>query len=575
MKSTSVSRVLVEKNIPIPLRDGVVTYADIFRPADGDPVPGIITRTPYDKEVFAAAALPIMPSALKLAERGYAVAVQDVRGRFSSEGEFNPFVNEADDGYDSVEWLAAQPWCDGGVAIYGPSYVGATTLLAARAKPPSLKCAIPIITADDYYDGWTYQGGALQLGFTTFWGLGLAAAQALGRDRGLDPDHLAAAGQALLDPAATVATRPLAAMPGLSEPALAPWYRDWIGHDQRDAYWEALRHSDDYARYEIPMFHVGGWFDIFGIGTVRNFRGMSAASPADHHLLIGPWSHTYYDRYLGELDFGPTGSAAFSGAVLDYNRFLDWRLKGVEADLPAVRYFLMGANEWRQADQWPPAEASTQNWFLDSGGNANSARGDGALATTPAPADSIPDRFFYDPLRPVPSEGGPTLQANIGLPGPRDQSRIEARDDVLCYTSEPLAEPLVVAGPVKVVVWAVTDAPDTDFTAKLVDVHPDGRPVSLCDGILRARFRQSFTEPRPVPAGEPIRYEIDLASTAVVFAPGHCIRLEVSSSNFPRFDANPNTGESIAAETEIWPALQYVLHDEEHPSAIELSVLPA
>ena len=235
----------------------------------------------------------------------------------------------------------------------------------------------------------------------------------------------------------------------------------------------------------------------------------------------------------------------------------------------------MGANEWREADQWPPAEASTQSWFLDSGGNANSDRGDGALATTPAPADSIPDRFFYDPLRPVPSEGGPTLQANIGLPGPRDQSRIEARDDVLCYTSEPLDGALtVVAGPVKVVLWTVTDAPDTDFTAKLVDVHPDGRPVSLCDGILRARFRQSFTEPRPVPAGEPIRYEIDLASTAVVFAPGHCIRLEVSSSNFPRFDANPNTGESIAAETEIWPALQYVLHDEEHPSAIELSVLP-
>ena len=277
--SPTVSRVLVEKNIPIPLRDGVVTYADIFRPADGDPVPGIITRTPYDKEVFAAAALPIMPSALKLAERGYAVAVQDVRGRFSSEGEFNPFVNEADDGYDSVEWLAAQPWCDGGVAIYGPSYVGATTLLAAKAKPPSLRCAIPIITADDYYDGWTYQGGALQLGFATFWGLGLAAALALGRDRGLDPDHLAAAGQALLEPHATARTRPLAAMPGLSQPALAPWWPDWIGHDSRDDYWEALRHSDDYSRYEIPMYHVGGWFDIFGVGTVRNFRGMSAASP--------------------------------------------------------------------------------------------------------------------------------------------------------------------------------------------------------------------------------------------------------------------------------------------------------
>ncbi len=569
----TVSRVLVEKNIPIPLRDGVVTYADIFRPADGSPVPGIITRTPYDKEVFAAAALPIMPAALKLAERGYAVAVQDVRGRFSSEGDFNPFVNEADDGYDSVEWLAAQPWCDGGVGIYGPSYVGATTLLAAKANPPSLKCAIPIITADDYFDGWTYQGGALQLGFTTFWGLGLAAAQALGRERGLDPEHLAAISQALLSPEETINSRPLAAMPGLSQPAIAPWYRDWLSHDKRDEYWEALQHSDDYSRYEIPMFHVGGWFDIFGIGTVRNFCGMTASSTSEQHLLLGPWSHSYYDRYLGERDFGPTGSAAFSGAVADYNRFLDKHLKGIDTDIPPVRYFLMGKNEWCESEHWPPAEAQATSLFLQSPGNANSNRGDGVLSSSPASGDQIPDRYFYDPLRPVPSEGGPILQANIGLPGPRDQSRIEARDDVLCYTTEPLIEPLAVVGPVKVVLWAVTDAPDTDFTAKLVDVFPDGRPVSVCDGIIRARFRDSFSEPSEVPAGEPIRYEIDLASTAIVFASGHCIRLEVSSSNFPRFDANPNTGEQIATETEIWPALQYILHDERHPSVIELSVL--
>ncbi|MCY3602410.1 MAG: CocE/NonD family hydrolase [Chloroflexi bacterium] len=393
-------------------------------------------------------------------------------------------------------------------------------------------------------------------------------------DRGLDPAHLAAAGQALLEPHETARTRPLAAMPGLSQPALAPWWPDWIGHDSRDEYWEALRHSDDYSRYEIPMYHVGGWFDIFGIGTVRNFRGMSAASPAAHHLLMGPWSHAYYDRYLGERDFGPTAAAAMSGAVLDYNRFLDRHLKGVEADLSPVRYFLMGANEWRQSGQWPPAEAETVSWHLHSGGNANSARGDGSLSTTVPAGDEVPDRYFYDPLRPVPSEGGPTLHSAIGLPGPRDQSRIEARDDVLCYTSEPLDRPVVVAGPVKVVLWTVTDAPDTDFTAKLVDVQPNGTPISVCDGIIRARFRDSLSEPTPVPEGEPACYEIDLASTAIAFEPGHCIRLEVSSSNFPRFDANPNTGGPLATETEIWPALQYVLHDEDHPSALELCVLP-
>ncbi|MCZ6708423.1 MAG: CocE/NonD family hydrolase, partial [Chloroflexi bacterium] len=302
----SVSRVLVEKNISIPLRDGVVTRADLYRPADGPATPAIVTRTPYDKERTGAGLVAVMPSALKMAERGYAVVVQDTRGRYASEGVFEPFMDEGPDGYDTIEWIAAQQWCEGGVAIYGPSYVGATTMLAAREQPPSLKCAIPIITADDYYDGWTYQGGAYQLGFATLWGMGLATALFEGQERGLDPAHRTELIAALNAAPATLARRPLSAIAGISN-EVAPWWKDWIAHERRSDYWERVRPSAEYSRFNVPMFHVGGWFDIFGLGTVRNFRGISEASVAPQHLLMGPWAHTYYDRYLGELDFGTTG----------------------------------------------------------------------------------------------------------------------------------------------------------------------------------------------------------------------------------------------------------------------------
>ncbi len=570
----SVRSVLVEKNVRIPLRDGVQTYADVYRPADGPPLPAIVTRTPYDTEQSAASTLAVMPSPLKFAERGYVVVVQDVRGRYSSEGEFDPFRNEALDGYDTVEWAAAQDWCDGGVAIYGPSYVGATALLAARERPPSLKCAIPIITADDYYDGWTYQGGAFQLGFATTWGMNLAATLYLRAGHRADPRHAETLISALADGARTLALRPYTEMPGISARDVAPWWPQWLANDRRNEFWDAVRPSASYEAFDVPMLHVGGWFDLFGLGTVRNYRGLSAQGNAQQHLIIGPWAHIYYDRYMGEMDFGPTGSAATSGVIGRYNRFLDQHLKGIDADVPSVRYFLMGANEWRQADAWPPPGGSEQKLYLHSGGSANSARGDGELSGDAPQGSQTPDRFLYDPAHPVFSEGGPTYQSEYGLPGPRDQRFVEQRDDVLCYTTPPLAEPVTVAGPVSLELWAVSDAPDTDWTAKLVDVDTDGKAVSLCDGIIRARFRNSLSEPQPLTPGRPERYTIDLANTAFRFDVGHRIRLEVSSSNFPRFDPNPNTGASTASDTQTRPAVQHVLHDDGRPSALSLWVIP-
>ena len=570
----TVSRVLVEKHVTVPLRDGVETCGDVYRPADGPPVPGLVTRTPYDKEAIGRTA--VLPAPLKIAEQGYAVLVVDVRGRFSSQGEFHPFVNEGRDGYDTVEWMAAQPFCDGNVGIFGLSYYGATTLLAAKERPPSLRCAIAAITASDYFDDWTHYGGALQLGFSGTWGMGLAAAQLLREDNGVAPADAEALAAAAAAPPQTLRHRPLIEMPGVSRPKVAPYWAEWLEHDRRDDHWEALRISRDYAAIELPVMHVGGWFDLFTLGTVRNFMGMQAAGKAPQRLWMGPWSHTSYERYHGEVDFGATAPVILCGIADAYAAFLDQHLRGgppPESD-PVVRYFLMDANEWRDADAWPPPEAEARSLQLRSGGRANSARGDGALSEEPPAAEEPPDRYLYDPERPVPTEGGSLLQASVGQPGPRDQRAIEARDDVLCYTTPPLAEPLTVAGPVSVQLWAVTDAPDTDWTAKLVDVHPDGRALGLCDGIRRASFRDSLSEPAPVTPGEPVRYEIELGSTAYRFAAGHRVRLDVSSSNFPRFDANPNTGEPSWKAAETRPAVQQVLHDGGHPSALRLWVLP-
>ena len=570
----AVERVLVEKNVTVPMRDGVETYGDVYRPADGAPAPGIVSRTPYDKEALGG--LRALPSALKLAEAGYAVLVTDTRGRFSSQGEFRPFVDEGRDGFDTVEWLAAQEYCNGNVGIFGASYFGATTMLAARERPPSLRCAISIITASDYFDDWTHYGGAFQLGFSGSWGLGLAAAQLLRAEHGVAPEDAAGLMAAAADPAAALAQRPLPELPGLSLPAVAPWWAEWLEHDRRDAFWEDMRLSRDYEDFEVPILHVGGWFDLFSLGTVRNFVGLQQAGKAPQRLWMGPWSHSSYERYHGDVDFGGTGAVLFSGLPAAYDAFFDQHLRGAPAPAPdpAVRYFVMGANAWREAEAWPPPEASELRLHLRSGGAANSARGDGALAEQAPAAGEPADRYVYDPQRPVPTEGGCLLQAPIGQAGPRDQRAIEARDDVLCYTSEPLTEPLTVAGPVSVELWAVTDAHDTDWTAKLVDVHPDGLALGLCDGIRRASFRDSLSEPAPVTPGEPTRYAIELSSVAYRFAPGHRVRLEVSSSNYPRFDANPNTGEASWKAVETRPALQQVLHDDAHASALRLWVTP-
>ena len=572
------NNVIVEKNVRIPMRDGVILRGDVYRPVDslepGRAVPGVATRTPYDKEQSGAGLVAVMPNALKLAERGYAVVVCDTRGRYASEGDFNPFHQEGPDGFDTLEWVAAQPWCDGQTAIYGPSYVGATTMLAAREAPPSLRCAVPIITADDYYDGWTYQGGAFQLGFVGLWGTGLAATSYLQHEHSRPAEAVSALQEGLLGNSFRfLGKRPIAELGGISEPGVAPWWRDWVGHDSRDGFWEGIRHSADYSRFAVPMLHIGGWFDIFGIGTVRNFRGLSAAGRAAQQMIIGPWAHTHYERRLGELDFGATGAAAAANVIGDVNRFLDRHLKGRESELAPVRWFLMGANEWRESASWPPPEAERRAFYLGSQGGATMHYGDGRLDDECPAEDERWDSYMYVGYKPVMTEGGSILQIAIGSPGPRDQSRVESRDDVLCYSTAPLARALDVAGPVTVELFVSSDRPDTDFTAKLVDVHADGTPISLTDGIMRARFRNGFEREELLEAGKIARVEIDLASIAHRFQAGHRIRLEVSSSNYPRFLPNPNTAEPPNQASDMRTAVNNIHRGGATPSALHLHVV--
>ena len=495
-----------------------------------------------------------------------------------------PFVNERQDGYDTLDWLVAQPWCDGNVGMFGGSYVGLTQWQAAISGHPALKAIAPNVTAADYHAGWAYQGGAFQLGFNLSWTLSALAINTVLRKRKEDP-AAEASFQALLDAADTLpeefARLPLGGHPVLAE--FAPYYDDWLNHPTDDAFWASLAVSTHYAGLNVAALNIGGWYDIFLKGTLDNFTGMRAAAPPAlrdrQRLLLGPWNHGGMTRGnpIGSHDFGMRAT----GAVIDADgiqlRWFDRWLRGIAngvASEPPVRLFVMGANQWRDEQEWPLARTDWQAWFLHSGGRANSRHGDGTLSRE-SPADEPPDAYVYNPRDPVPTVGGGLCcNAVFSQGGAYDQRGVEERADVLVYTTPPLDQPVEVTGPVRLVLWARSSAVDTDWTAKLVDVAPCGYARNLTDGILRARYRESMGEGRLLPVGEVMEYEVDLWATSNRFLAGHRMRLEVSSSNFPRFDRNPNTGEQPGRSAAMESAMQTVFHAAEYPSRLILPVIP-
>jgi uncharacterized protein len=570
--SAQTLSVKVERDIPAKMRDGIILKADIYRPEAEGTFPVLLQRTPYNKMGWS------VDFAYKAAAHGYIVVIQDVRGRYTSDGEWYTFIHEAEDGYDTVEWAAALPQSNGKVGMFGGSYVGATQMLAATAHPPHLAGICPVVTASNYHDGWTYQGGAFEQWFNESWTSGLAQ------------DTLNRAVQKATNARIGDGVLPLTSYPlfNFSPPgavsaetsALAQYFIDWLAHPNYDDYWKKLTIEDHYPDIRVPALHIAAWYDIFLGGSLRNYAGLkSRAATADarkgQRLLVTIGGHAGSGRKIGAVDFGPEALKFEEGDIT--LRWYDFLFKGIQndfADGKPVKIFVMGANQWRNEDDWPLARAKNAKYFLHSQGPANSAKGNGTLSTTAPTAEPV-DKFTYDPAKPVPTIGGPLCCDSVHLvPGPEDQRPLEERDDVLIYSTSPLDHDVEVTGPVNLEFFASSSAIDTDFTAKLVDVFPNGSAINLTEGILRAKYRDSQETPTPLTPGTIYAFTIDLWATSNVFRTGHRIRLEISSSNFPRFDRNLNTGKSAATSAKFVTATNTILHDAAHPSALVLPIVP-
>ena len=576
--------VLVERDVPATMRDGATLMSNVYRPADGGPYPVLLARLPYGKDLTLGASV-LDP--VKAAGAGYVVVVQDVRGRYRSEGKFTPFVREYEDGYDTVEWAASLPGSDGSVGMHGLSYFGKTQWHAAVMRPPSLRSMAPVQTWGNHLSGVQMRGGVQELGLMQFWAQTSLTLDLLFRKYADEREKI---GEKLPDLISTIDellagggydVLPLKNLPNPDE--LAPFVAGGFGRGVDDEAWDYLNIDGRYESVDAPTFHIGGWYDCFVGETLKQYEAMKKLSDEREtrppRLMVGPWTHGNFESTLGDLDFG-IGS---SGAFLDYGgdltdahlRWFDATLKGEEEaleDTPPAKLFVMGENRWRAYEEWPPPGSREEEWFMIS---------DGSLRRGPGKAGDEPASYDYDPDDPVPTVGGPILLADIHRPGPRDQREIEDRPDVLVYTSQVLEGHYTVLGPVNATLFAASSAPDTDFVVRLVDVHPDGRAICVCDGILRASARESYpasgvvrpVAPSPVEPGGVYEYLIDLWATGIAFLPGHRIRVQITSSSHPRWERNLNTGEGAFGSSRTEVAHQTIFHDAGRPSRITLNVV--
>ncbi|MFN0179583.1 MAG: CocE/NonD family hydrolase [Gemmatimonadales bacterium] len=553
----------VRFGVETPMRDGVKLVSDLWLPAnEGGRFPVILVRTPYERTMELVPENRPPAIGQYFARHGYAWMIQDTRGRGDSEGTFAFFRDDGRDGYDTIEWIAQQPWSNGRVCTMGVSYLGTVQWLAARERPPHLVCIAPTAAAGRWLDELPYLGGALQVQFMLGWSYRTAGRSYAGGNA------------TLLDWEAIYRHRPLATMDQAVGRTI-PFWQEIVAHPTFDDYWRRITFGERDFALDLPALHITGWFDWDQPGALFYWRGMQRHSPAAsrQYLVVGPWTHpqtwTGGQLSLGEWRF--SGESVFDLKPI-HLAFFDRYLKGNAgaATLPKARIYLTGANVWREGDTYPPAAVRTERFYLHSGGRANSLAGDGTLSRR-EPAAEPPDRFDYDPTRPVPS--------SIGGADPRgiDHRAIERRDDVLVYTSEPLTDTLVIAGPTTVSLVAATDGRDTDFTVKLLDVQPDGRALKLGPtevGVIRARYRHGRDRTVLLEPGSVEGYRIELFDIGHAFLPGHRIRLEITSSAFPFIDANTNTGDPPATDTRTRIARQTVYHEAGRASFLELPVWP-
>ncbi len=553
LQAVAATGVIPEVGLRVPMRDGVRLATDVYRPDVARRVPAILVRTPYGKP------RQLIPYYRAFVDRGYAVVIQDVRGRYGSEGVFDPPRQEVADGGDTLDWIARQPWSNQRVGMLGGSYLGIAQWKAALSGNSHLKAIFPVVAGcDEYRDRFYSRGGAFKLGQRLVWMSENVRAREFRRP----------------EMAKFIWHLPLRSSDRTATGRTVGFFQSAINHPAYDAYWRGLSTAEQIERVRVPVFIAGGWFDNFVESDLEAFQALRALG-RPVRAMIGPWAHSMAYEFPG------VGLGA--GAKVPLRRWqLEWFDRYVRDGAPPnavppgapLRIFVMGINQWRDEQEWPLARARVTHFYLASNGRANSAAGDGVLRLTPSASFGAPDSFIYDPRSPVPTTGGAICcNHEILPPGPLDQRAVERRSDVLVYSTSPLHDDVEVTGPVRAVLWVSTTAPDTDFTVKLVDVYPDGTARILTDGIQRLRYRESLAASSPVEPGKVYRITVEAGVTSNVFLKGHRIRVEIASSNFPRFDRNPNTGAFVADEKQTRKAAQTVFHDHARPSHVLLQLV--
>ncbi|MCY3778056.1 MAG: CocE/NonD family hydrolase [Candidatus Aminicenantes bacterium] len=541
--SQPVHEIIDESKMPVPMRDGVNLAAHVYRPDAPGKFPTLMLlryfRAPFQNE-----------HAEYFAKRGYAVALVDSRGRYDSGGTWVPYVNEPRDGYDAQQWLGQQPWSNGEIGTMGISYNGFTQVMPAPLGSPYLKCLVPRENQQTNF-GHLYNDGVMQL--NVVFEFGLFTKQG-------------AQTQKIL-PAEDPHSRRLPLMAAVDDFPQVQHVKDWFAHARYDEYWEAYGIKEKYGQIQVPAYFMTGWYDNLVHEGWRNFKGFteeggSEAARKGTKILVGPWVHGGTNSYPELLDVEL--------------RWYDYWLKGIQNGIdaePPIKIFVMGPDVWRFENEWPLARTRFKKVYIRSSGKANGDQGDGALMSSPA-RDEPPDRYVYDPEDPVPTLGG-QISTHGEIRGRKDRSSVQSRKDILVYTSEPLERDMEVTGPVDFKLYAASSAVDTDWTATLSDVQPDGQAIHVCEGIRGARFRDSLETPTLIEPGRVYEYDISLWETSYVFKAGHRIRLEISSSNFPRFARNQNIGEPLGTSDKIVVARQTVYHNAQYPSHLVLPVIPA
>ncbi len=550
---------VIQLDVKVPMRDGVNLSADLYRPKTRGPFPTLLCRTIYDNQQ------PRYADMLEqFIQRGYAVVIQDCRGRYDSQGDWNPYLCEAPDGYDTQEWVGKQSWCDGNIGMFGLSYVGFTQVQTAPLASKHLKCLIPEGHQEDNF-GHIYTEGVLHLqnAINFGWWIGVRTVHSYARVN--------------FNPESIYWHLPL--ISALDEFNPHPAYKLFLSHPTFDDYWKSYSLKGKYKHIEAPALHITGWYDNLVHEGFKTFRGWSQEAKTEKarrlsKMIVGPWVHSFLGsaNSYGDIQFGPQAAMDLMEVRM---RWFDQRLRGIETGIdqePPLRLFVMGANVWRDENEWPLARTQFTKYYIHSHGRANSLFGDGILSPE-RPSDERTDSYDYNPANPVPTQGGQSQM--LDNMGPRDRRQVARRDDVLVYSTPVLDRDVEVTGPVEMVLHASSSAVDTDFTATLVDVYPSGQAIVITAGVIMARYRESLERATLMKPGTVHEFRIILWETSNCFKAGHQIRLEISSSNFPHWSRNLNTGEDLSTGVRMEIAHQTIFHNTQYPSHLVLPIIPA